>query len=323
MCARARVRLATTLRKVTRLSDGGGSNLGDVTMRAWTKVLATALASAAVLAAGVAQSQEQRPLARGSFASVELAFPPKDAARQVELMQTALAGLAPQRPGTPDVYVLSLSLWDDNVFEKEASETAAVLARRFKAEGRTMVLSAGVKGQERTLPAATPMFFAAALGRLATIMDPAEDVLVLFMTSHGNRSGTIGFYEERRMRAEMSGRQLRAMLDQTGLPNRLIIVSACFSGAFIAPLASETTIIFTAASSTQTSFGCQPERDWTYFGDAFVNQQLRSATPLMTAFEQAKTTIAGWEKRDGYEPSNPQRSVGARTEAILRALGER
>lgn len=269
------------------------------------------------------QPQQSPSLQRGPFGSMEVAFDPHEAAKQLDMFNAALAGLSPQRPGTPDVYVLSLSLWDDPVFEREASATAEVLSKRYRAEGRTLVLSAGVKGQPRTLPAASPLFFHAALAKLASMMDPNEDALVLFMTSHGGRDGTISFYEERRMRSAMSGRHLRAALDNAGVGNRLVIISACFSGAFIRPLASDTTIVFTAASSTQTSFGCQPERDWTYFGDAFINQQLRSSAPLFAAFDQAKTLIAGWESRDGYEPSNPQRSIGTRTAALLRALGER
>lgn len=253
----------------------------------------------------------------------EIAFTPKEAARQVELFQSALAGLAPQRPGVADVYVLSMSLWDDHVFQQEASETARVLSSRFNGAGRTLVLSAGVKGETRTLPAATPLFIQAAIGKIGAVMNPEEDALVLFITSHGNRDGSAAFFEQQRLQGSLAGRQLRAALDDAGIKHRLVIVSACFSGAFIRPLASDTSIILTAASSTQTSFGCQPERDWTYFGDAFVNQALRSGLPLLPAFEKAKTTISEWETRDKFEPSNPQRFVGPQTGPLLAALGTR
>lgn len=257
------------------------------------------------------------------FGSQELAFQARDAASQIDLFNAAVAGLAPQRPGVADVYLLSLSLYDDGVFQKEATESAKILARRFGAEGRSLVLSAGVKGEARTFPAANPFFIHAALAKIAAAMNPEEDVFVLFMTSHGNRDGTISMFEERRLRAAWSGRQLRAVLDDLGFKHRLVIVSACFSGAFVAPLASDTTIVLTAASSSQSSFGCQPERDWTYFGDAFINQQLGAGAPLLAGFESAKRTIAQWEARDGFEPSNPQRSVGAATGPLLAALGQR
>jgi hypothetical protein len=296
----------------------------------WAAKRWAAVMMAAALAVGTAfglaaaaVAQQATPLQRGPFGSMEAAFSPKEAVQQLDLLNAALTRLQPQRPGAPDVYVLSLSLWDDPVFEREASATADVLAKRYKAEGRSLVLSAGMKGQARTFPAASPMFFHAALAKIASLMDPSEDALVLFLTSHGNRDGTISFHEERRLRAMMSGRHLRAALDDAGITHRMIIISACFSGAFIRPLASESTIVFTAASSSQSSFGCQPENHWTYFGDAFINQELRSGAPLFTAFEQAKRLIAGWESRDGFEPSNPQRSVGAQIAPLLRALGER
>jgi len=287
----------------------------------WSEIALMALRLAAVafvLMAGVAQAQTAG--ARGAFGSQELAFSPADAAKQLDLFNAAAAGLAPQRPGRADVYVLALGLWDDHVFQHEASEAANVLSRRFGAQGRTLVLSAGVSGQERTLPAATPFFIGAALSKIASRMDLEEDALVLFMTSHGSRDGAIALHEQRRLRATLSGRQLRGLLDGVGVKNRVVIVSACFSGAFVAPLANDTSIILTAASSTQSSFGCQPERDWTYFGDAFINQALGSGLPLLEAFDRAKVTIAGWEQRDGYEPSNPQRSVGAATGPLLSAL---
>jgi hypothetical protein len=293
-------------------------------MMSWLKaVFAPVFAAGAVLAAFlVVPAQGQVPPQAAPFGSQEVAFPAKDAAQQLELFTKAANGLAPQRPGVGDVYLLSLSLYDDHVFESEATQAAKILAARFKAEGRTMVLSAGIVDQPRTLPAATPFFINAALGKIAATMDVNEDVLVLFMTSHGNRDGSISLFEAKRMRAMLTGRALRRILDETGIVHRLVIISACFSGAFVGPMANDTSIILTAASSTQTSFGCQPERDWTYFGDAFLNQQMRGGAPLLQAFEGAKATILQWEQRDGFAPSNPQRSVGVRTGPLLAALGQ-
>ena len=40
---------------------------------------------------------------------------------------------------------------------------------------------------------------------------------------------------------------LRAALDESGIRNRVIAVSACFSGGWIEPLATDSTLIMTAA----------------------------------------------------------------------------
>jgi hypothetical protein len=55
--------------------------------------------------------------------------------------------------------------------------------------------------------------------------------------------------------------------------------------------------VLTAAAADKTSFGCQPNRDWTYFGDAMFNHALRSGAPLLEAYDTALTLIDGWENK--------------------------
>jgi hypothetical protein len=112
---------------------------------------------------------------------------------------------------------------------------------------------------------------------------------------------------------------LRDLLNAAGIRNRIVIVSACFSGAFIAPLMDDNTIILTAAQHDRSSFGCQPQRDWTFFGDALFSHNLRNGEPLLEAFDRAKVLIERWEREQRLTPaSNPQRSVGARAAEMLR-----
>ncbi|MDX2197434.1 MAG: peptidase C13, partial [Phycisphaerae bacterium] len=66
--------------------------------------------------------------------------------------------------------------------------------------------------------------------------------------------------------------------------------------------------------------GCAPENDWTYFGDAFVNQTLRQNRSLDDAFSMAKTLIQSWEARENIRPSLPQSAIGANTQAITAAM---
>jgi hypothetical protein len=75
-------------------------------------------------------------------------------------------------------------------------------------------------------------------------------------------------------------------------------------------LSSDTTAIITAASSERTSFGCQSDNDWTFFGDALINRALRKPQPLAAAAAEATRTIAGWEREASLEPSEPQVSIG-------------
>jgi hypothetical protein len=128
------------------------------------------------------------------------------------------------------------------------------------------------------------------------------------MTSHGEKTGFALQVPGKTI--ELTPQQVASALDGEGIKNRVVIVSACFAGIFVPPLANDNTIVLTAADATHTSFGCAPERDWTYFGDAFFRQSLHPGADLAQAFNHARTLIQGWEMMDHDPPSNPQGHFG-------------
>jgi Peptidase C13 family len=276
----------------------------------------TIAAWACFSAGALAQPQRADPLG-GQFGAIGLAPPPAEAATLARLMGDALTNLQPQRPGQVDVYLIVASLWGEPVFEREASEAEAILRDHFNADGRSILLSAGGQGQRR-YPAASPDNVSAAIGHVGATMDVNEDLAVIFITSHGQPNGAIAFSEPNRMSAAMRPVHFRDLLRQAGVRNRVVIVSACFSGAFIAPLMDDDTIVITAAQSDRSSFGCRPENDWTFFGDAYFNRAMRGGAALIPAFDQAKRQIERWEREQNLSPaSNPQRFIGARAQALL------
>lgn len=278
------------------------------------------IAAACVLASAPASAQTggpQRDPFNGAFGVVEVVRPPAEAAQLAANMGNALAALQPQRPGQQDVYMITASFWSDPVFEREATQAEEILRGRLGADGRSIVLSAGGL-PERRYPASTPNDIAAAIGRVGSVIDPNEDLVVIFLTSHGSPDGSIAIREHNRLGASMRPTHLRDMLASAGIRNRVVIVSACFSGAFIAPLMDDNTIVITAAAPDRSSFGCNPQRDWTYFGDAYFNR-VRNGASLLNAFDEAKTLIERWEREQNLTPaSNPQRYVGSRAAEMLR-----
>jgi hypothetical protein len=128
------------------------------------------------------------------------------------------------------------------------------------------------------------------------------------MTSHGEKTGFA--LELPGVVTELTPQEVAAALDGEGIKNRVVIVSACYSGLFVPPLANDTTIVMTASDANSTSFGCAPERDWTYFGDAFFRQSLHPGSDFKDAFDHARILIEGWELMDHAPPSNPQASFG-------------
>jgi hypothetical protein len=224
-------------------------------------------------------------------------------------LDAALAAIAPQRPGVVDAYVVAMALDSDPVFGREAREAGKVLARRYDAAGRTIVLA----GTDGSGPSALPMgslhALSLALARVAERMDPREDALILYVTSHGAPIG-IAYHDGDQGYGFLSPNRLAGLLGSVGIRNRLLILSACYSGSFVRALASDRTALLTAAAPDRTSFGCAADNDWTFFGDALVNRALRKPQPLADAAAEAVALVGQWERARHDEPSYPQVSIG-------------
>jgi len=232
---------------------------------------------------------------------------PADAQRA--LLKSAVGRLAPQRKGVTDLYTIGVAGWsDEDVFIKELDGTIASLAKVLPIEGRVLRL-VNRADTAKTTPLASRDNLAAAVRAVAEVMDKDEDVLILFMTSHGTRAG-FALQLPGRSPFEFAPRELAKILDSTGIQNRVVIVSACYSGTFVPPLANDNTIVITAADARNPSFGCAPGREWTFFGDALFNRSLRPGTDLQRAFNGARITISEWELTDKLTPSNPQAHFG-------------
>jgi hypothetical protein len=255
------------------------------------------LALMAAAGAGPAFAQQQDPFG-GQFGVQEIALPPAEALKNAEMFAAELSSIPPQRPGVVDTYILVASLWNDPVFEKEAKEAAAILGRHFDATDRTIILSAGQgPGAARAYPTADPNNLQAALAKLGKVADPNEDLVVVFITSHGAPNGTVALQEKGRLGGGWTPLQFRSAIAAAGIKRKVAIISACFSGNFILPMGDADTAVLTAAAADKTSFGCQPNRDWTYFGDALFNHALRSGAPLLESYDTALNLIDSWENK--------------------------
>jgi len=238
---------------------------------------------------------------------------------QPRLLTEQLGALRPQRPGRVDMYALTFAPYHADVFKRESGVVAQVMTQRFGAEGRVLQLvnhldTAG------NLPWATPLNLRRAIAQVAQVMDRDEDVLFIHLTSHGAANGELAARFSPLAIKELTPVLLKQWLDEAGVRNRVISVSACYSGSWIAPLANEATLVMTAADASHTSYGCGSKSELTFFGRAMYDEQLRNSTH---SFEQAHAAArkiilrreeeAG--KTDGY--SNPQISAGPAIRAQL------
>jgi hypothetical protein len=272
---------------------------------------------------GVARSTEYETIQQADGGTqIERDRPATHALAEHRRLARVLATLAPQRKGVVDAYVLSVALDSDPVFGREAREAGKVLARRYDAAGRTITLAGSDGATPSPLPMGSPANVEAALARIAEVMDPAEDVLILYTTSHGAPFGVV-YHDGNEGWGAMSPTRLSRLFDAFGIHRRLLIISACYSGVFVPVLSGPQTAIFSAASSDRSSFGCMAENDWTFFGDALINRALRKPQPLGTAANEAMALIGEWERQGSLKPSMPQQSIGVEVATWLAPLEAR
>jgi hypothetical protein len=238
---------------------------------------------------------------------------------QQSLLQAQMSGLAPPAKGATNIYALGIAGWSDqDVFLKELDGGLAALGGILPIRGHTVRL---VNHRETlaSLPLANQRNFAAAVHALGQVIDKDNDILLILMTSHGVQTG-FGLRLPTDVVTQLTPQEVATALDGDGIKNRVIIISACYAGIFVPPLQNDNTIVITAADANNTSFGCAPERDWTYFGDAFFRQSVRPGWDLQHAFDNARTLIQGWELMDRARPSNPQAHFGPALVAKLAPL---
>jgi Peptidase C13 family len=290
-------------------------------LRTVLRDLALAAAFAACLVAGLPVEAQER---RGqSQRRQQEQRPPIDIEAtyysQPRLLDRTLADLRPSRPGQPQMFFVGFAGYGPQaVFKREVLAVRALFDERFGTRGRSLVLINHASTVADT-PLANGHNLERALEHIGGLMNKDEDVLFLFLTSHGQK-GLFAVAMPGFGLNDLTPRRLRAMLDRSGIKNRVIVVSACHSGSFVPALEDLSTLVITAAHADRTSFGCEDRREWTYFGDAFFNQALRRERSFERAFQQASDLIARWETKEKLTQSLPQIAVGEALRPRLQQL---
>lgn len=283
-----------------------------VPRRAW---LALPLAAAALLGpltglyrdgrlwiAAESGAQEDEPVLASEQAFYE----------QPQLLDAALRVLAPQRPGRPDLYFIGMAGYaPERVFLREVKAVGALMDNALGSAGRSVLL-ANSADSVLDLPIASVTALRASLRAVGAQMDPEEDILFLFMTSHGSRDHQLALEFWPLRFDTLDPALLRDLLDEAGIRWRVIVVSACYSGGYIDALRDERSIVITAAAPDRSSFGCANENDWTHFGEAFFDHALRREHDLERAFALAQARVSEREQAEHVEQvSDPRIAVGA------------
>lgn len=243
--------------------------------------------------------------------------------QQPILLNTVLNDIQPERKGVHDWYFLGVAGdASQDVFLNEIEQTKTLFDEKFGTQGRSLELINNAQTQA-DLPIASKTSIELALNDIGKKMNPDEDILFLNLSSHGGDDGehdgqkVLAMQNDPLKLENIDPTWLRQSLDKSGIKWRVIVISACYSGAFIDQLQSPTTLIITASAKDKSSFGCSNEADYTYFGQAFFAESLPKNLNFAKAFNEAKVSIAKREQDMGFEPSEPQYVVGSEMQGAL------
>jgi hypothetical protein len=240
--------------------------------------------------------------------------------RQPGLVGDELATLKTQRKGTTDLFFIGFAgQAEEKVFFNEVSFARSLLDRRFNTAGRSLML---VNNTDTvySAPLANRHNLEAVLEGIAQRMDKNEDVLFLYLSSHGakDRKLSVSFWPLRLN--DLKAEDLKAMLDNSGIRNRIIVISACYSGGFLDVLKDDNTLVLTASSRDHVSYGCGDFTQYTYFAESYFVKALANSDSFITAFDQARHLIQEREQSEGLDASGPQIDVGRNIARILQNL---
>lgn len=229
---------------------------------------------------------------------------------QSDLLDREIARLKPRTPGKVNLYAIAFAGdGSENVFRNEAEYFDELFSQRLGAADHVIVLENN-PASLATRPLATWSNLEDALDAVASKMDPQQDILLVYFTTHGSEDHTLLVDMDPLPLDQIGATDLPGILAEHPFKYKVVIVNACYSGGFIPPLENADTMIITAARADRSSFGCGEQSELTWFGHAFLVDALNKTDDLQQAFQLASTQVAAWEKRDNYESSDPQISIG-------------
>jgi Peptidase C13 family len=160
-----------------------------------------------------------------------------------------------------------------------------------------------------TLTKSDPQAIAVALVELTA---KAQGGCLLYFSSHGAPMGVVIDQQF------LAPGVLAGMVDAAcGKRPTVVIISACFSGVFVGPLAGSNRMVLTAARPDRSSFGCGEADKYPYF-DQCVLETLPKVANCAALGTGVQACVAAREIKEGMKPpSEPQLYVGAALRPML------
>ncbi len=217
---------------------------------------------------------------------------------QRPLLDSALAAIKPSDPARINMYLLAIAGdGTQEVFRREVQFVRDEFDRKFGTQGRSIALINSRTAVE-SAPMATITSIGEALKTIARRMDRERDILFLFLTSHGSKDHQFVLGQNGMDLRDLPAKDLGALIKESGIRWKVIVVSACYAGGFIDTLKDDRTLIITAARHDRKSFGCADDNDFTHFGRAFFKDALADSKTFEEAFSKAELLVKEREISD-------------------------
>jgi hypothetical protein len=227
--------------------------------------------------------------------------------------------LKPGVAGVEEMYFLGLAGWGrEDVFLNEVTSVRQRFDDRFGTEGRSLTLINAPDGGVHA--PASEASLRHALAAFGSRMNVDEDVMVLYLTSHGGREGLAlarsGPPLDLVPWSTLSPAAVRSALDEARIGWRVVIVAGCETGVFVDALQDEHTVVATAAARDRVSYGCGMGRASTEYGARFLSATSARGATLLGALELSQE-MSPDELRRVFVPSLPRLSIGRAIETKL------
>lgn len=238
---------------------------------------------------------------------------------QKDLLAASQAKVQAGLAGVSELFFMGVAGFSrQDVFLKEINYLRELFSSSEYADNRILTLVNNHKTIAET-PLATNTSLSYAIKAIEEKMNVEEDVLFLYLTSHGSKSHELSIQVNGMSLPDVSVDHLANVLNNSKIQYKVIFISACYSGGFIPSLENDNTLVISAARGDRKSFGCSDASDMTYFAKAYFVEALPKCGDFISSFYEAEKVVYQWENEDfpSLQHSLPQMSVGSNIEGKL------
>lgn len=233
------------------------------------------------------------------------------------LFDEALAGLADSRAGVTDLYFVAMAASESDALRSDVLSAQEVMDERWATDGRSVAL-VNHRASLLEQPMASVTNLREALAEIAQVIDADEDVVMLYVAGNGAPGGAVDVALPPYDLVPLTPAGVRRLLDDAGIRWRIVVVTACYAGAWLTALADDHTLVLTATAGGGAGAGCAVSEGGTAFGSALFGAGLTEADTMEGAFAAARRSIG--EHALGDAASLPQMAVGEAMAGKLREL---